>query len=79
MTKNLEELGTLIFYKKLYEFKNRTENIPYLIKIFFIPKYFNNIDLIKKLIIWIAKGDFTSELIAKNWLKLRQLKQIKKI
>lgn len=68
---NLEISGTLNFYKKLYKFKNKTNNLPSLMKILLIPIYFNKLDLFWKLLIWIMKGDFISKLIANKWLKLK--------
>ena len=73
VSENLESSGTLNFYKKLYKFKNKTNNFPSLTKILLIPIYFNKLDLFGKLLIWIIKGDFISKLIAKKWLNLKSI------
>ena len=70
VTENLEISGTLNFYRRLYNFKNKTYNLNTLIKILLIPIYFNKLDLFCKLSIWIIKGDFISKLIAKKWIKI---------
>ena len=67
--KNLKKTNTLFFYKKLYDFKDKLKGSNLIVKLIFIPRYFNNFDLILKLIIWISFGDFISKKIAKKWLK----------
>tara|TARA_B100000886_G_scaffold95631_2_gene63393 strand:- start:8572 stop:9603 length:1032 start_codon:yes stop_codon:yes gene_type:complete len=72
VSKRLEESNTLIFYEKIYDFKNNSSNFGILKNIFFIPIYFNKFDLIQKLFKWIYIGDFISKGIAKEWLELNK-------
>lgn len=69
VSKSLEASNTLFFYEKLYDFKYKLSGYSLFIKLISIPNYFNNFELMLKLIKWIICGDFISKKIAKKWLK----------
>ena len=71
--KNLEDSNTLTFYERIFEFKNNVKNKNLLKKIMLIPIYFNQINLLIKLIKWIYSGDFISKSIAQKWLVLNKI------
>ena len=71
--KNLEDSNTLTFYERIFEFKNNVKNKNLLKKIMLIPIYFNQINLLIKLIKWIYSGDFISKSISQKWLVLNKI------
>ena len=73
VSKSLKKTNTLNFYERIFDFKNNLNKSSLFKKIILIPIYFNNINLIVKLIKWIYSGDFISKKIAKKWLELNKL------
>jgi len=64
--------GTIIFYKKLFQYKNTLEGSSIIKKYLFLIVYFNKPNLLIKLIRWLINGDFESKFIAKKWLKYKR-------
>ena len=67
----LLKTGTIIFYERLFLFKEKTNNASpknYLL----IPLFFNNFSLFIKLLLWIVKGDFISKKLAYSWVRIKR-------
>ena len=64
----LLKTGTIDFYKKLYYFKEKTDNYSFK-KILLIPLFFNKLSLIIKLFLWKINGDFISKKLAYAWVE----------
>ena len=67
----LTKSGTILFYERLYKYKKHNKGKNILKKAISLLFYFNEIHLLIKLIKWKIIGDFTSQSLAKDWLKYK--------